>query len=624
MNLLRNLMISLALLCTPVIAWAQQADTTTLTKQEQLRRFLYQNTLMPQERVHVMTDRNHYLTGDTIWMRAFLVDGLYKRPVHYSRFLYVELRDEADHLTYRAKLHERPEQGDTIMRGYIPTDVDLPTGVYTLVAYTQWMLNGDESFFFKRNVQLINGGDITNRIITDPLSGTTGCDAYHRVDSAALQRADQSVLVVHPVLQTEKNVYGSREKVTVRFQAPPHSSLAVAVTDNAATVVEQQAAIHYDILSQPYWHNLDSIYAGKYRKPTYLNEISQEVTGHLRGKLLRQPLKNNLLMLSAPASHLFRTTRTDNEGNFRFEDFDMPDTVTFTVRANADRSHSRGEVLINPSPLPELVHHLEAPVKPVSRPVETPADSLAMSKLVQRARFSNGLWEISLNDIDVTGRKRVSGEDANSRYADRKFGHKEIQDMGVASIEDLLVRIPGVVIESNEANKRVAKYRGKLLHFFLNDVEIAPYLEEGETEFEYIESFCQVDCIEYLDIIQATYVAPAEVTDFNAYAIRIKDNPRLAKSPGLGIKSFKPLGHQLPREFGLTDYSTPKARSANPPGTDMRPTLYWNPSLEVDSTGVASFSFWTNDNYNTVYTIRIEGVSEKGQLIDAFKRVKMK
>ena len=109
MKHLCNFVIIIALLCLSVNVWAQQTDTTNLTQQEQLKRFLYQNSLMPQERVHVMTDRSHYLSGDTIWMRAFLVDGLTKKPVHYSRFLYVELRDEADKLTFRAKLHERPE-----------------------------------------------------------------------------------------------------------------------------------------------------------------------------------------------------------------------------------------------------------------------------------------------------------------------------------------------------------------------------------------------------------------------------------------------------------------------------------------------------------------------------------
>ena len=623
MKRLCNLMIIMVLLCMPMMAWAQQTDTVALTQQEQLRRFLYQNTLMPQERVHITTDRNHYLSGDTIWLRAFLVDGLYKKPVHYSRFLYIELRDESDKLAFRAKLHERPEVGDTVMRGYIPTDIEMPTGVYTLVAYTQWMLNGDESLFFKRNLQIVNVDEVAKSILTEPLVGTTASDAYHRVDSNALQRADQSVLVVHPKLQTDKIVYGSREKVTVRFQAPPNSSLAVSVTDNAATIIEQQAALHYDILSQPYWHNLDSVYAGKYRQPTYLNEISQEVTGQLCSKLLRHPMKNTLLLLSAPASKLFRTTRTDENGNFRFEDFDMPDTVTFTIRANADKQRAKGEVIISPSPLPEVVHHLEAPVKPQSRPIQTPADTLAISKMRQRASFSNGMWEISLNEIDVAGQKRIKGEDAASRFADRKFGHKEIQEMGVASLEDLLLRIPGVVIDTKNDHK-IAKYRGKELHFWFNDVFVNHYLEENESELEYLEMFVQVDCIEYLDIVDATYLgAEGEFTEFNTYGVRIKDNPKLAKGNSLSIKTFSPLGHQLPREFRQTDYSTPTARSINPPGTDLRPTLYWNPALEVDSTGMASFSFWTNDNYNTLYTIRVEGVSEKGQLIDAIKRIKM-
>ena len=624
MKKLYNLILLLLLICCTFGAKAQQNTNSTLSAQEQLRRFLKQNTMMPQERVHVVTDRNHYLSGDTIWMRAFLVDGLYKKPVHYSRFLYVELRNETDRLVRRVKLHEQPELGDSIMRGYLPTDTELPTGVYTIVAYTQWMLNGSEALFFKRNVQLVNAGDIEKNILTDPLLGTTGCDAYHHVDSVALQKADQAVMVVHPQILVAKNIYGSREKVTVQFQAPPHSSLVVSVTDNAATVVDLQAVIHYNILSQPYWHNLDSVYAGYYRQPKYLNEISQEVTGRLKSKLLRQPLKNNLVLLSSPESHLFRLARTDESGVFRFENFDMPDTVTFTVRANANKSIAKGEVILDASPLPEVVHHLEAPVKPVSRTVENQGDSVTLKKMRERARFSSGMWEISLAEVDVAGQKKVKGEDAVSRFADRKFGHKEIMEMGVGSLEDLLNRIPGITIDVDTAGNRVAKYRGKVVHFWLNDVEVAPSLQEHETEFDYVEAFCHLDCIEYLDIIEVTYLGSESMTDHNGYGIRIKDNPQMAKQKGLGIKTFKPLGYQLPHEFVQTDYSTPAARSATPPGTDLRPTLYWNPSLEVDSTGVASFSFWTNDNYNTIYTIRVEGVSEAGHLIDAIKRIKMK
>jgi hypothetical protein len=605
------------------LSWAQGTDPASLTKEELLKRFLYQNSLMPQERVHIMTDRNHYLSGDTVWLRAFIVDGLYKKPVHYSRFLYVELRDEADQLACRVKLHEQPERGDSVMRGYLPTSLELPTGVYTLVGYTQWMLNGGEELFFKRNIQLINANDISKNLYTEPLTSTTGSDAYHRIDSASLERADEAVIVVHPVLQTDKITYGSRELVTVTVQAPPFSSLAASVTDNASGPVDPRAAIHYDILGQPYWHNLDSIYAGKYRTPTYLNEISQEVSGHLRGAIRRQPKPNTLMMLFAPSARLFKTTRTDSLGNFCFEGFDAIDTTRINVRAFSDKGRSKGEIILSPSVLPEVVHHLESPVKPRTRTIGNEADSIQFNKIKQRIRFSNGQWEITLGEVGVSAKKATPGMDQASRFAERKYSYKEIQELGVASLEELLNTIPGVFVDVNADGKRIAKFRGKELHFILNGTEVSLTASEEETEFEYVDNYCNTSCIEYLDLMLATYTSTS-ITDFNAYVVRIQENPNLSVKTDLSSVLFKPLGYQIPREFHPTDYSDPNERLANPPGTDMRSTLYWNPAIEVDSTGLAKFSFWTNDNYNTLYTIRVEGVSESGQLIDGLKRIRMK
>ena len=622
-KLLHLLSLSIALIC-PTIASAQTSATTTPSKEELLKRLVIQNQKMPQERVHIVTDRNHYLTGDTIWMRAFLVDGLYKKPVHYSRFLYVELRNEADSLISRVKLHERPEKNDTVMRGYLSTAPELPTGIYTIAAYTQWMLNSGEELFFKRNVQLVNADDISKDIFTEPLANTTGCDAYHSVDSASLAKADDAVIVVHPLVQTEKNIYGSREMVTVKVQAPPHSSLAISVTDNAATQIDQRAMIHYSILGQPYWHNIDSIYAGKFREPTILNEISQEIRGTLRGTLRRQPKPNTMITLFSPSAKLFRMTRTDSLGNFCFENFDAPDTCMFNLRSFSDRGRGKGEIIIAPSPLPDVVHHLETPVKPATRTITSSSDSLLADKMKQRVRFSSGQWEITLDEVGVAAQKKLRGEDGISKFADRKLGYKDIQEMNVASLEDLLMQLPGVFITTDTAGNRIAKYRNKPLYFWLNDVEVSQSIREDESEFEYVNNYCNVNCIEYLDLVEVTYIGSTTARDFNSYGIRIKENPTLAKSSNdFNSITFKPLGHQVPHEFGQTDYSTQEKRFANPPGTDQRATLYWNPALEVDSTGIASFTFWTNDNYKTLYTIRVEGVSESGKLIDGIKRIKM-
>ena len=39
------------------------------------------------------TDKEHYMAGDTIWLRALVADAATNAPVTASRYAYVELRD---------------------------------------------------------------------------------------------------------------------------------------------------------------------------------------------------------------------------------------------------------------------------------------------------------------------------------------------------------------------------------------------------------------------------------------------------------------------------------------------------------------------------------------------------
>ena len=61
------------------------ADTLGLRLEEQYYEY-------PQEKVYLTTDRNHYMGGDTIWFRGFVVSSATHEPVSESKYLYVELR----------------------------------------------------------------------------------------------------------------------------------------------------------------------------------------------------------------------------------------------------------------------------------------------------------------------------------------------------------------------------------------------------------------------------------------------------------------------------------------------------------------------------------------------------
>ena len=73
-----------------------------------------------------------------------------------------------------------------------------------------------------------------------------------------------------------------------------------------------------------------------------------------------------------------------------------------------------------------------------------------------------------------------------------------------------------------------------------------------------------------------------------------------------------PLGCQLPIEFYAPKYETEAQRNSS--NSDLRTTIHWQPIVQTDSYGVASFEFYTADE-QTSYTVIIEGLADDGSVI---------
>ena len=54
---------------------------------------------------------------------------------------------------------------------------------------------------------------------------------------------------------------------------------------------------------------------------------------------------------------------------------------------------------------------------------------------------------------------------------------------------------------------------------------------------------------------------------------------------------------------------------------DMRTTIHWQPVIKTDSSGVASFDFYTADE-PTSYTVAIEGLTEDGKIIRKEEKIR--
>jgi hypothetical protein len=131
--------------------------------------------LYPQEKLHVHTDRDVYVSGERIWLKAYVADAnshqspayveyvypesdeaddvvVQQTPDNSSRYVYLELLSAADSLVHRVML--RPEEG--MFHGYMPITESVPAGDYTLRAYTRYMENLGDDYFFKKNISIVS------------------------------------------------------------------------------------------------------------------------------------------------------------------------------------------------------------------------------------------------------------------------------------------------------------------------------------------------------------------------------------------------------------------------------------------------------------------------------------
>ncbi len=150
----------LALGVLAAVAWAGAARASSLPVDSMAARLKTQQYYFPQEKIHVTTDRARYMSGDTVWLRAFVVNAATGEPVRESKYVYVELRNPFDSIARRVKIIERKG----VYSGYIPLDRKLPEGQYTLVAYTMFMESLGQEFFFKKSIEVTSVYSLRYRI----------------------------------------------------------------------------------------------------------------------------------------------------------------------------------------------------------------------------------------------------------------------------------------------------------------------------------------------------------------------------------------------------------------------------------------------------------------------------
>ncbi|MDB5129459.1 hypothetical protein [Mucilaginibacter sp.] len=104
----------------------------------------------PQEKIYIHYDKNSYVTGDTVWFKAYLFTG--SKRSRAGKNFYLELLDNNGKLLNRltAPIFESTASGNIVL----PTDTAIHA-VYCR-AYTEVMLKGDSSFIYMKQLSVVN------------------------------------------------------------------------------------------------------------------------------------------------------------------------------------------------------------------------------------------------------------------------------------------------------------------------------------------------------------------------------------------------------------------------------------------------------------------------------------
>ncbi len=107
---------------------------------------------LPEEKIYLHQDRETYTSGETIWFKTYLTQGPFHLPSTLSSTVYIELIDDQNQLIQKELIYSPNGFGS----GQVQLPDSLPSGNYLLRAYTQWMKNFGEEYFYQRPIKVLS------------------------------------------------------------------------------------------------------------------------------------------------------------------------------------------------------------------------------------------------------------------------------------------------------------------------------------------------------------------------------------------------------------------------------------------------------------------------------------
>jgi len=139
----------LLIICISLVNYSDRDDPRVI---KIVNQFNFFRARYSPQKVYLHTDKATYMAGETMWIKAYLMDAARLLPDTVSKEIYVEFLDINNQPVNNLILKNR--QG--FSNGSILLKDSLLEGNYQLRAYTNWMRNFDSDYFFSKTITIKN------------------------------------------------------------------------------------------------------------------------------------------------------------------------------------------------------------------------------------------------------------------------------------------------------------------------------------------------------------------------------------------------------------------------------------------------------------------------------------
>jgi len=355
-------------------------------------------------------------------------------------------------------------------------------------------------------------------------------------------------------------------------------------------------------------YNIAELAQGRFAQPTIPIETDAEISGAVQSAVLGKAAKNHEVTIMSYKDDYFDKTETDKDGRFYFRGIEWPDSTRFFVSAAPGKGWTNPELILDREIFPERTLSATPPAR-----IDRRRFAEYVDKAEQKYVFENGVRMIYLPEVKVTAQTKPLRKSVLYDSPDAIITGEKIQMSGVTNIAPLLTQIAGVSAKGDGAFIGDIRIRNSwYLPLIIIDDMVASLNDLNDIP---ISSIDQIDVLKGPNIfgmrgangVIVVYTKRGEIMPNNTISLHIKD--------------LSPLGYQQAVEFYAPKYDTPEKRNGQAP--DLRTTIHWQPVVQTDNQGVASFEFYTADESGS-YTMVIEGLAEEGSIIRQERKVWVK